>query len=187
MFQAFTEKPDQTRLLSLNLSEIPKKSGWTHEKKFSPDPTERSVCRYNVTSLWWTASSCSPGSALCWLCVSCSSPPAREKNTFKSIRSHFPYCNRVVDSSLFWKSQSFLESRLIHCAWGSPCGDPQVSGVMSESEVSVLAVWCWMSVFENTSKYRRKKKYVCRFNLKDYFKNEWMNGVNSLMMQRLFL
>lgn len=34
---------------------------------------------------------------------------------------------------------------------------PQDSGVMSESEVSLLAVWCWTSDFEaaHTGKYWR--------------------------------
>lgn len=45
----------------------------------------------------------------------------------------------------------------MQCAPGSPCADPQVSAVMYEPEVSVLAVWCWTSHFEakHTSKCMR--------------------------------
>lgn len=71
----------------------------------------------------------------------------------------------------------------MRCARGSPRGDPQVSGVMSETEVSVLAVWCWTSDFEaaHTSKCWRLK------GLSLQFKKILLEWIKKWIMQILFL
>lgn len=52
---------------------------------------------------------------------------------------------------LIYECKSFRETADWYCVCGWLSADPEVCRVMPQPEVSVLAVWCWMSAFEGAN------------------------------------